>query len=68
EWKIERTTSGMGMALYSSHTIAVQGEYAMKRHLAKHAEWLGGEFYLASHDVIETAWHLGCAAAQNCSE
>jgi hypothetical protein len=65
EWKIERTTRGEGMVIYSSYAIAVRGEYAMKQHLAQHAEWLGGEFYLASQEVIKSAWALGCAASKH---
>ena len=68
EWKIYRTTSNCGLAHCPSHPVAVKGEYAMKRHLASHAEWLGGEFYLASEETIEAAWQLGCEAAQNNNE
>ena len=63
-WKVERTTTLSGRMRYPTHAIAVLGENAMKRHLAVHAEWLGGEFYLASEEDIETAWHLGCQAAE----
>lgn len=62
-WKIHRTTRGVGLKEYPDHATAVIGEYAMKRHLAAHAKWLGGEFYLASKDVIEAAWQKGCEAA-----
>jgi hypothetical protein len=64
EWKIERTTSLRGMAPYASFAIAVKGEDAMKRYLAQHADWLDGEFYLASREDVEAAWQAGCAAAQ----
>lgn len=61
-WVVDRTLRSCGLALCPSHGVAVQGEYAMKRHLAAHAEWLGGEFYLAHEDDIEAAWQRGCAA------
>ncbi len=65
-WAIERTTCSVGIPAYPNHKVAVEGEYAMKRYLAKYAEWLGGEFYLASSQVIETAWQLGCETANGC--
>lgn len=68
QWKVYRTTSDCGLAHYPSHAVAVKGENAMKRHLASYAEWLGAEFYLASEEVIEAAWQLGCEAAQNNNE
>lgn len=63
-WQVYRTTRGVGMKEFPNHAIAVIGEDAMKRHLAANADWLGGEFYLASEDVIETAWQKGCEAAE----
>jgi len=68
QWKVDRTTISSGRTRYPSHAVAVQGENAMKSHLAAHAEWLGGEFYLASEEEIETAWQLGCQAAQKILE
>ena len=67
-WKIDRTTGTCGLPFCPSHTVAVKGEDAMKRHLAKHAEWLGGEFYLAREEDIEAAWQFGCQAAEGNSE
>lgn len=64
-WQIERTTRAIGLSPYASHAAAVKGEDAMKRHLAAHSEWLGGEFYLATEETIEAAWQAGCDAAQN---
>lgn len=64
-WQIERTTRAHGLSPYASHAVAVKGEDAMKRYLAAHAEWLGGEFYLATEETIEAAWQAGCDAAQN---
>lgn len=64
-WQVHRTTRGVGRKEYPNHAIAVIGEYAMKRHLATHADWLGGEFYLASEDVIEAAWRKGWEAAES---
>ena len=42
----------------------VAGEYVMKRHLAKAAKHLGGEFYLATGSEIDEAWRLGNDAAR----
>ena len=64
EWQIDRTTTSTGRKRYPGHAVAVKGENAMKRHLAAHADWLGGEFYLASKADIESAWDLGCQAAE----
>jgi hypothetical protein len=64
-WRIERTTVGEGFDRYPNYASAEKGEYAMKRHLAKHAVWLGGEFYLTTRDVLDVAWQQGCSAAQN---
>lgn len=63
EWKITHTSSSRGFPKCPNHTVAVKGEDAMKYYLASHAEWLGGEFYLASDADIDQAWHLGCQAA-----
>jgi hypothetical protein len=62
-WKVARSTRLDGHAPYNGFAAAVAGEDAMKRHLARKAEWLGGEFYLASEAEIETAWRLGHEAA-----
>jgi hypothetical protein len=43
---------------------AKAGEYAMKEYLDKCAEWLGGEFYLASKTDIDKAWQIGLTTAQ----
>lgn len=62
-WQVERTTRRDGHAPYSGFSAAVTGEYAMKTHLARNAEHLGGEFYLASKDHIAAAWEAGRQAA-----
>lgn len=67
-WVVHRTTSGCGLGHCPSHAVAVKGEDAMKRHLAAHADWLGGEFYLATEADIEAAWQFGCQAVQECTE
>lgn len=64
-WQVDRTTGMDGHAPYSGHEAAVVGETAMKVHLAQHAEWLGGEFYLASDADIDTAWQAGRHSALN---
>jgi len=63
KWKTARTTRKDGHVPYSGFPVAVAGEAAVKTHLAHHAEWLGGEFYLASDDAIEAAWRKGRRAA-----
>ena len=55
QWSIERTT-GDSKEAYGDLPTAVNGEYAMKHYLEKHAVWLGGEFYLATNDEINLAW------------
>lgn len=67
-WVSHRTTASCGLPLCSSHAVAVKGEDAMKRHLASHAEWLGGEFYLATEADIEAAWSFGRQATANIME
>ncbi len=63
KWVIAKTTRRDGQIPYSGYRVAVAGENAMKEHLAANSEWLGGEFYLASKAVIESAWKLGREAA-----
>lgn len=58
DWLTYRTTRMDGHTPYSSHAAAVSGETAMKLHLARNGEHLGGEFYLATHDEIDTAWRI----------
>lgn len=67
-WSVDRTTRKDGHAHYSGFSAAVAGEDAMKRHLARHAEWLGGEFYLATEAVIDAAWVAGREAALRIEE
>lgn len=67
-WKIDRTTRSCGLTLCPNHAVAVKGEDSMKRHLAAQAEWLDGEFYLATEDDIDAAWHFGCQAAERNTE
>lgn len=67
-WQLVRTTRMDGDTPYSGFDAAVTGEDAMKRHLARHAEWLGGEFYLASDADIDAAWDIGRSAASGFEE
>ncbi len=62
KWCIDRSSQMCGMTPCASHTIALRGEYAMKKHLARYGQWLDAEFYLASDEVIDRAWQLACAA------
>lgn len=63
-WMTYRTSGNDGMLAALSFDAAVAGENAMKKHLAANAEWLTGEFYLASEKEIEAAWRLGCDTAR----
>lgn len=65
KWKVVRTTQKDGDCRYSSFSAALAGENAMKQHLASNSEWLGGEFYLASREVVADAWKLGRQAASD---
>ena len=67
-WQVFRTTGMDGDRPYSRFEAAVRGEDAMKRHLARHAEWLGGEFYLARDADVDAAWDTGRAAASGFEE
>ena len=62
-WQVDRSTRKDGHSPYSGFSAAVAGEYAMKVHLARNADHLGGEFYLASEDHIASAWEAGRQAA-----
>jgi len=63
-WHVARTTRKDGHSPYSRFSAAVAGENAIKRDLVtSKAEWLGGEFYLASEEQIAAAWQAGCQAA-----
>ncbi len=64
-WQIHRTTASVGAAEGLTFAAAVAGEYAMKKHLAKCAEHLGGEFYLATEEQAAAAWGLGCEVSQS---
>lgn len=59
KWSVFRTSLDVGACSFEA---AVAGEFEMKKTLASMGEWRNGEFYLASNDVIETAWENGLAA------
>lgn len=62
-WEVFRTTRRDGHDPYENFEIAESGEMAMKLHLGEKPGnpdfHLGGEFYLASEEMIETAWNEG---------
>ena len=64
EWRVARTSSAAGFGNCPSFDAAVAGETAMKKHLVESAEWLGGEFYLATEASIDAAWHIAHVAVQ----
>lgn len=64
-WSVHRQSGNPGEGGSFSFEAAVTGEYAMKTFLSQNAEWLGGEFYLATKSDVETAWKLGQEAAVN---
>lgn len=62
QWTVERTSRTSGFTAFPSYAAAVASESILKRRLAECSEWLGGEFYLATEDEIEAAWHTAHAA------
>ena len=64
QWVLDRSTRRDGETPYAGFEEARAGEDAMKWHLAREAEWLGGEFYLAPPKVMDGAWALGRDAAR----
>lgn len=64
EWSVDRTTSESKLGSPFSFDAALAGENAMKKRLAESAEWLGGEFYLATEAEIDEAWQIGHSAAR----
>lgn len=65
QWKTLRSNSNCGLTAFPNYHIAKAGEDAMKLHLSKNAKWLGGEFYLASDEVIDRAWEIGVIASRS---
>ncbi len=64
-WRIDRTSAGSGFGSCFSFDAAVAGEDAIKECLVESADWLGGEFYLATVAEIDEAWQAGHAAAHS---
>ena len=64
-WKLERSTIKDDDERYPDFKTAETGEMAMKLFLSKNGRHLGGEFYLASEEVIAKAWANGRNAACN---
>ena len=69
-WGVRNMTENEDLTPYSNFKVAKIGEDAMKDFLAeKHRDpddatrHLGGEFYLTDKSFINTAWKLGCDAA-----
>ncbi|QRZ15584.1 hypothetical protein JWJ88_14725 [Paracoccus methylovorus] len=62
QWVTVRTSSGSGFSAFNCFADAVAAESIIKKQLVECAEWLGGEFYLANEDDIETAWHAAHAS------
>jgi len=58
-WRVDRTTGGSELGSGFSFDAAVAGEDAIKKCLVNSAEWLGGEFYLATESEIDEAWKIG---------
>ncbi|MDB6455162.1 hypothetical protein [Falsirhodobacter sp. 20TX0035] len=67
KWSIHRSNSLDGRAPYASSKLGLRGEEGMKQVMAAKAEWLGGEFYLASQDVIDAAWAAGIKRVEDFS-
>lgn len=64
-WIVHRDFGTAGQTAGLRFEAAVAGENVMKKYLAQHADWLGGEFYLTEESRINEAWNLGCAAAKS---
>lgn len=62
-WSVYLTSNDNQNEVDLTFEAAVAGETTMKKYLARHGEWLGGEFYLASKVDISEAWQQGCAVA-----
>lgn len=67
-WRLKRSTSIERRKPYPSSRHALAGEKAMKEHLEKNGNSLGGEFFLARAEEIDTAWARGIAAAEEWTE
>jgi len=63
-WIILKATSIDGIPSFPNRKIAATGEMSMKRYLAEHADYLGGEFYCVDNSLIDEVWTQGKAAAQ----
>lgn len=64
QWTVERSTDTEGNHPYPSSHHAKAGEQEMVRYLDKETTSLGGEFFLASRDLISKAWEKGKKAAE----
>lgn len=62
-WDLFRSTRRDGFPPYPSFNAAEAGEWAMKQHLGREGQSLGGEFYAATMETFEAAWSSGRAAA-----
>ena len=67
QWLVHRSTQADGHDRYPDFKAAEKGEMAMKKFLADagYVTWLGGEFYLADSETINTAWTVGRETALN---
>jgi hypothetical protein len=63
-WQLMRSTYVEGRKPFPSSGHALAGEGAMKAHLEKNGSSLGGEFFLARPEHIDTAWAHGLIAAE----
>lgn len=64
-WEIDRSTIRDGDERYPNFMAAETGEMAMKKFLSKNSKHLGGEFYLATEEVIAKVWVIGRDAARD---
>lgn len=64
QWTVERSTDTEGNDPYPSSHHAKAGEQEMVRYLDKKKTSLGGEFFLASPELISKAWEKGKKAAK----
>jgi hypothetical protein len=64
-WAVMRSTCRDNEKRYPDFKTAEKGEKAMKIFLRDNAVWFGGEFYLATDEIISEAWAIGKRAASH---
>ena len=63
-WRVFRSTCADGEDPFSDSVTAKIGEYEMKLSLDREAESRGGEFFLASAELVDRAWQRAKSVAR----